>query len=123
MTTTSSLEQDLSQLAIWDRSQLLSRVGNRQDRIELLIEMYLDDAHNQLTKLKKAILALDYPIVAATSHRIKGSAANLGAEKVRALCHHLEEAAQNGDSDSIEFFWPLFKTAHQEFEQELKSAE
>ncbi|MBI1354858.1 MAG: Hpt domain-containing protein [Acidobacteria bacterium] len=63
-----------------------------------LVAIYLDDAPQQLRELQAAAEAQDLSAIADKAHRIKGGAANVGAESLAALCAELERSARRGEN-------------------------
>jgi HPt (histidine-containing phosphotransfer) domain-containing protein len=79
-----------------------------------LIELFLQEAPTQLQALERAVKENDYTslsriISAATS--LKGSAGNLGARNLAALCDEIEQTAKNW---SLAEVLPLVDRARQE---------
>jgi len=64
--------------------------------LHAVITAFLRDAPTQLNAMRAAVLAGGEPRLEQTAHQLKGSAANLGATRVRALCGQLEALARTG---------------------------
>jgi CheY-like chemotaxis protein/HPt (histidine-containing phosphotransfer) domain-containing protein len=73
--------------------------GDR-DFVQSLLEDFLDCAEEQLRELDGALSAGDAEATARTAHSIKGAAANLTAESVRAAALQVEQAGRAGDVDA-----------------------
>ena len=80
--------------------EALSRTGDREFLKELL-EMFLEDAQDQLANLREAVASADAPGVVAASHSIKGAAANLAAEQVFACAKEIEAASRAGQAAEL----------------------
>lgn len=80
--------------------EAVSRTGDREFLKELL-EMFLEDAQDQLARLREAVESADAPGVVAASHSIKGAAANLAAEQVFACAKEIEEASRAGQAAEL----------------------
>ena len=80
--------------------EAVSRTGDREFLKELL-EMFLEDAQEQLARLQEAVESSDAPGVVAASHSIKGAAANLAAEHVFACAREIEEASRAGQAAEL----------------------
>ncbi len=61
-----------------------------------LVELFELDAGKRLDELRDAIQHADNPAVARLAHAIKGSAANLGAQRLAELCADIETRAEAG---------------------------
>lgn len=61
-----------------------------EEFLKELVEVFLDDAAQQLVALSDAAAAGDPEQVAGVAHRLKGSSGNVGAEQLQALCAALE---------------------------------
>jgi two-component system sensor histidine kinase/response regulator len=82
-----------------DRSVLAGlrelQVEGEPDLLKELIELYLADVPPQLVALRKAVEAGDAHSVERIAHTLKGSAANMGAVRMRALCTVLQEMGRS----------------------------
>ncbi len=98
--TTSLGDQDKDPLDR-ERLDLLRQLGPA-DGLGLLpavVGAFLEDAPSSLAALQRAVLSGGGQPLAEAAHRLKGSAANIGAPDVAALCHLLE-AADGSDSET-----------------------
>ena len=77
-----------------------------------LIDLYLQDAPDQLEALGKAVASQDNKAVSAAAHKLKGSCGNVGAEGLVALCQQIEAS---GKASRIQEVADLFQQVHQEF--------
>jgi CheY-like chemotaxis protein len=73
------------------------REPNQPDPLKELIELFLRDARPRLEKLEQALAARDAAGLAAVAHTLKGSASNLGARHLAALCATVEKHGKAGD--------------------------
>ena len=80
--------------------EALTRTGDREFLKELL-EMFLEDARDQLDHLREAVASDDAPGVVAASHSIKGAAANLAAEQVFEAAKRIEAASREGQASGL----------------------
>lgn len=72
-----------------------------EDVIELL-DVYLDDAPQQLRTLLAALEACDVQGVASAAHRMKSTSAIVGATRLAEISRELEERARAGDLSGME---------------------
>ncbi|MBT3342510.1 MAG: response regulator [Gemmatimonadetes bacterium] len=91
-----SPEEEGLEAPIFDRAGALDRMGNDADLLAELVEAFLGDVPNQLGMLHEATAAEDVERMWRTAHGLKGAAANLGAEQVRATAHRIEVAGREG---------------------------
>jgi PAS domain S-box-containing protein len=70
--------------------------------IQRAIDNFVADASNSLDLVRTALAAADAADLRSTAHRIKGSAANLGALRVAELAFTVEELADRRDIDAAE---------------------
>jgi HPt (histidine-containing phosphotransfer) domain-containing protein len=66
------------------------------DLLADLVAMFLHDARTRVQELREALAAEDVVALAAASHTIKGSAANLGARRLAGLAAEMEALSGNG---------------------------
>ncbi len=72
-----------------------------EDVIELL-DVYLDDAPQQLRSLHAALEARDVQGVASAAHRMKSTSAMMGATRLAEISQEVEERARAGDLSGTE---------------------
>jgi two-component system, sensor histidine kinase and response regulator len=70
------------------------RDASEPDSLKELAELFIKDARTRITRLERALADKDGPATAATAHTLKGSANNLGARHLAALCASLEKAGK-----------------------------
>jgi len=84
---------------VFDGDSLLQRLmGDRELACEIL-NGFFDDAPCQLAILQSRIEQSDFPGLKLQAHTLKGSAATVGAEALRASAKALEMAATAGQLD------------------------
>lgn len=66
--------------------------------MEEILAVFVSDLERQLQSMRNAAASADYPALAMSAHTLKGSAANLSAEPLRAAAAALETAALAKDS-------------------------
>jgi CheY-like chemotaxis protein/HPt (histidine-containing phosphotransfer) domain-containing protein len=82
---------------IFDRKVLLERLDGDEEIFKEIIVTFLDDAPNQIEKLKKALEEKDSKRVERQAHLLKGAALNIGGNGFQAAARELEEAGREGD--------------------------
>jgi CheY-like chemotaxis protein/HPt (histidine-containing phosphotransfer) domain-containing protein len=73
------------------------REPNQPDPLRELAGLFLRDARGRLQKMETAALQKDTASLSAAAHTLKGSASNLGARQLAALCATLEKQAKLGE--------------------------
>ena len=71
------------------------------DGFALLLETFFRDSPQHLDLLRAAIARGDCTGIEREAHILKGSAANVGFDRLAATAHHLVAAARSGDHDAL----------------------
>jgi CheY-like chemotaxis protein/HPt (histidine-containing phosphotransfer) domain-containing protein len=79
---------------IYNHEELLKRVGGDEDLSRELLEMFLQEFPQKLNDIKQALKEDDAPMVARVAHTIKGSSANIGADRIREAALDMEIASK-----------------------------
>jgi CheY-like chemotaxis protein len=74
------------------------REPDEPDSLKELAELFIKDARMRIGRLEAAISDKNPSAAAATAHTLKGSANNLGARHLAALCGSLEKVAKSADT-------------------------
>jgi signal transduction histidine kinase/CheY-like chemotaxis protein/HPt (histidine-containing phosphotransfer) domain-containing protein len=98
--------------SVFDRSELLERLGGREEMLGRFIDMFTKNVTGYLEALRQAIDSGVGEQIRVQAHTIKGASANISALKMMATASALESAARDGESDG----WvELFKRLESEF--------
>jgi len=73
---------------------LRKRDGSPSDIFSKVVNLYIENSEVLLTEIKENIAADDIKALAASSHSLKSSSANVGAIKVVEICRTIETAAR-----------------------------
>jgi PAS domain S-box-containing protein len=87
--------------AVFDRAGMLKRLMKDEALAQKLVEVFLDDAPSQIEKLRCCLGQSDTIGVERRAHTIKGAAACVGGEALRAVTQEMEEAAKADDLNSV----------------------
>ncbi len=79
-----------------DRSALLRRLAGQGELVGRLVKEFLADTPSELAVLRKHLEESDAASARRQAHKLKGTAANLSAEALRAVCFQAEQAAMSG---------------------------
>jgi two-component system, sensor histidine kinase and response regulator len=97
------------------------REPDEPDSLKELAELFIKDARMRIGRLERAIADKDPSSAAAAAHTLKGSANNLGARHLAALCGSLEKAAKSADTTETANILLEVKGEFQKVEQALRS--
>jgi signal transduction histidine kinase/HPt (histidine-containing phosphotransfer) domain-containing protein/ActR/RegA family two-component response regulator len=86
---------------VFDREGMLDRLTNDEHLSHLVVDAFLDDIPRQIETLRRCLNESDANGVARQAHLLKGAAANVGGEALRAVAIDLEIAGNLGDLSSI----------------------
>ena len=76
-----------------DIAQLAQKMDMDTEDAQLLMEMFMQSANDNMQKLYKAIEAGDFDTIRTEAHSIKGSAANLTLQEIYETAKEIESAA------------------------------
>jgi HPt (histidine-containing phosphotransfer) domain-containing protein len=83
--------------AVWDRAGMLARLMGDEQLLSVIAAGFATDMSQQIEGLRDRLAAGDSNGAARQAHTVKGAAANVGGERLRAAARQLEEAAAQGD--------------------------
>ena len=92
---------DSSLPVVFDRAGMLNRLMNDENLARVVMEAFLHDIPGQIEALRSYLDVSDAPGAARQAHLLKGAAANVGGESMRALAFEMEKAGKNGDLGSV----------------------
>ncbi len=107
---------------IWDRQAALVRVRNREERLAILIKMFIEGMPERIEALTRSIDQADTLEASKTAHQIKGVSANLSALELCEIAKELEHYGKENDLDKLRSLLPTFIHAYQRIEALLKLA-
>lgn len=94
-----------SEIIVFDKSNLLSRLGGDEELLMEIIETYVDDIPQQIATLKEALANNDATRVRHQGHTIKGASGNIGAFAMQDISAKVELAGKNGNlRDAASYF-------------------
>jgi PAS domain S-box-containing protein len=121
-TTKMSLPEK-TDVMVFDKAALLQRLMNDEELARIVIAGFLKDIPLQIQSLKDYLEAGDITGYERQAHTIKGAAANVGGEALRATAFEFEK---NGRSSDLEFLRKLivelelqFNRLREELEKEI----
>lgn len=99
---------------VFDRDNLLERLGGDEDFFDELISLFLEETSTLICSLEDGIKKKDNELVHRMAHTIKGSSANVCANNLQEAGLKLEMAANNGEFNKAP---KMLKTIKNEFEK------
>lgn len=107
---------------IWDRQAALVRVRNREERLAILIKMFIEGMPERIEILNHSINQEDPLEASKTAHQIKGVCANLSALELCEIAKQLEYSGKDNDMEQLRSLLPEFMSAYERTERLLKLA-
>ncbi len=99
-------QQEISDILLWDRDAMLSRLGKKPERLSRIIKLFISSMPERVEMLVEAIKAEDCKTIEMESHGIKGAAGNLGGLRVQHITQKIETAAKNKETEYISSLLP-----------------
>lgn len=96
--TTTTIKIDDSAVT-FDKASFLARVLDDEELARTLAEAFLVDLPVQVAALVDAVAANDLLATERQAHKIKGAAANVGGEALRATTNAIEKAGKARDGE------------------------
>jgi HPt (histidine-containing phosphotransfer) domain-containing protein len=81
----------------WDRAFALEQACDDEDLLQELLNLFHESSAEDLARLREDAGRGDAVGMGDASHSIKGAAASLGIEGIRAVAAALEKAGRSGD--------------------------
>jgi HPt (histidine-containing phosphotransfer) domain-containing protein len=91
-----SADDGAAEAVVFDREGALQLTGGDEGLLIELAQLFLEDVPARAEELAQALADADAAAVRRVAHGIKGAAANLGGEAVRAAAFELEELGEQG---------------------------
>ena len=82
-----------------DMAHLRSHIGDDEEEHKIVAGLFFNGVKESIAKLETAITQGDNDAWKRAAHKLQGSAANIGANKVRALSRRAEEMAEAAQDD------------------------
>ena len=116
-------EQRSTALPALDRAALMSHVMDDIELAQTVIGCFLADFPLQLQQLHKHLQANDATAAGKQGHTIKGSAAAIGAEALRAAAFELELAGKQGNLETIRALLPKMEKLFEQLQEAIRGLE
>jgi HPt (histidine-containing phosphotransfer) domain-containing protein len=76
---------------------MMSHVANDRQLFVHVLNLFLQGSIEVMVRIRKAVAAHDPEAIAMSAHALKGSAATIGAERVRKVAGDLERMGRSGE--------------------------
>lgn len=86
---------------IWDYDDLLKRVKGKSNRVKKLVQIFIEHSDPKLSKMEDLYVDKNFLDIALIAHAIKGSAANLSANRLAQSASNLEFYAKQESTEEI----------------------
>jgi two-component system, sensor histidine kinase and response regulator len=106
-------EAPVLDLGVTNALRTLTPAGE-PDVLAEVLNLFLAEVPPRLLRLRNAWAGANIQEVQRTAHSLKGSAGNIGARRLYAVCSELDEKARNGDLPGA---GPLISAAGAEFDK------
>lgn len=103
----------------FDRSALAERLGGDEELVTEILEVFAADLPVQLARMEDALASGDTEILTRGAHTLKGAAANVGAQSLRAACTDLEDALRAGRIEDATPLLGLVRGAAAAFQERI----
>lgn len=113
-------ESLLATSEIFDRQSVLDMVDGELDFVHELIELFLTNLPEQISKLRTGAVTSDSSTVQKVAHRLKSSIGNLGGRRAQEAITQLEDVALDGDLSRVDELLAQFERELSAFEQALR---
>jgi CheY-like chemotaxis protein/HPt (histidine-containing phosphotransfer) domain-containing protein len=107
---------------VFDREALLTRCAGNEALADRLVVTFREQLETDLAALDEAVSGGDAATVMRAAHRIKGAAANVSAEALRAAAAHLEAEAAAGNLDEARSLPAAVREAARQFRDAVSVA-
>ncbi|MFW6284238.1 MAG: Hpt domain-containing protein [Desulfosalsimonas sp.] len=87
--------------ALFDKADFIDRVEGDMELAAEIAEMFLEDAAENMDKIRQAAFRKDFGALGQAAHSLKGASANLAGMRVRQAAADLERAAKESKPESV----------------------
>ena len=90
-----------SEHEIWNKTEALSRVRNKPERLVHLVKLFLDDMPQRMEELEAAVTNLSFENITMVAHTLRGISGNLSGKCLFHFSSELETAAKCVDAQAV----------------------
>jgi PAS domain S-box-containing protein len=107
-------------LPIFDKDGLNDRLMGDQHLIEEILSIFFEDTPRRIETLKACAAAGNATSARDQAHAIKGAAASVGGEALRAVAFEMEKAGRAGDVEKVKAIMPLLERGFEQLKQAVR---
>ena len=111
-----------NEVATFDSAGMLRRMDGNTHLAAVVVQAFLEDVPRRMDALRKLVDCGDSDGAAVEAHSIKGAAANVGGNALRAKAYAMEMAADAGDLCSVRAAIPELQQKVHELERAIKES-
>ncbi|MCP4678873.1 MAG: response regulator, partial [Deltaproteobacteria bacterium] len=119
--TVSTVPEGAQSSIIFDEETFLHRLRNQRPLAVKVASGFIGDIPNQIAMLECGLAEKDTEVATRQAHTIKGAAANVGAEELRALASKMEILGMENELEAIGRCIPELNRRFERLEEELKN--
>ena len=108
--------------SVFNPHVLLRRVNSKNDLMRRLLSGMIEESGSIMDDLQTALDARDLGGIEHCAHSVKGAAANICAERLRAAAHETELAARNRDQERISALVTTLRSEWNTFSEAVQSS-
>ena len=108
---------------LFDRSGLLDRLAGDEELLGEVLQLFLEDAPQQMAGLRKALGAADATLLQRHAHTLKGAAGNVGATGMQRVLLQVQKAGEAGHLDEMPSLLDALDEQLDKFRETLIAAE
>lgn len=110
----------ISATDIFDRDAMERRLLHDSELMRKFVTMFLADMPHKLSELATCLATGNRKAIELQTHTIKGVAANCGAHMLRETAFVMEQAAANGNLESVRILMPELERRFRQVEKAMK---
>jgi CheY-like chemotaxis protein/HPt (histidine-containing phosphotransfer) domain-containing protein len=95
-----SVSQSVPEVPIFDRAGLVDRLFGDEELADSILTRFVETTAQQIESLRQALNSGDTAAAEHIAHSIKGTASNVGGERLQWAASEIEQAAHAEDSDA-----------------------
>jgi CheY-like chemotaxis protein/HPt (histidine-containing phosphotransfer) domain-containing protein len=129
LSDTSMEKTQLEQNQCFNRDLLLERFAGDREIAQVVLDAFVEEAPGLLEKIKQALDDKGIEMIRSSLHALKGSAANVNADQLRAAAEAMENQAKEiqamgsqARSENSVFFFRKFEKIQERFHQFTREA-
>jgi HPt (histidine-containing phosphotransfer) domain-containing protein len=96
-----SLNRELEQVALWNRSAALESVGGDEGLLSEVIQAFLLESPKLVAQIEQALLLGDARELELAAHSLRGGLGYLGAPEISEALRELEDAGRSGTTAGV----------------------